>query len=276
MRPFNTIALVLLTAVMLVTGTLTVPLVWAQSTSITHLDAPSTVVFGGSATVRVGATYNLGSEGYAVSIGIFDQEAWWAYGTAVSESNVCHQNTGQLEQQAFCAYIPNTRTGSDVVVFQLTFSTVKTYRLRASVELYTSNAQNIASSNTFQDFTITVTGTQQSQPITSLIYQVYTPTYSNYQPTTNQGSPQTGFNPYPILEVGLIGAVVVVVLIAFVYPAMHKKTQNTSKPAKVVQEQPKAKPSPVASGKLFCLECGNELPLRSKFCNKCGTQQKDA
>ncbi len=28
-----------------------------------------------------------------------------------------------------------------------------------------------------------------------------------------------------------------------------------------------------AEGKNFCIECGSELPSKSKFCNNCGTKQ---
>ncbi len=219
-------ALVLLIAIMIVTGSFTAPGVRAQPTSITHLTAPSTALVGESVTVRVGATYDLGSNGYSVLIGIFDLDAWWAIGSAVSEENTCHTYTGQAGQEAFCAYIPSTPSGSDVVIFQLTFSTVKTYRLRASVELFYSNAQLISSASTFQDFTISVTEPQQQSPTT-----VQQPPSQTSQPSASAYQPeQTGFTNYDFwTQVGVIATVlsVAVALIAL-YFQIRRGNANTT------------------------------------------------
>jgi len=146
-------------------STIAVPVVRAQTTSITNLQAPSTAMVGTDVTVVVAATYNLGSNGYAVSVGIFDRDAWWAAGTAQSSQNTCHI----YPNEALCGYIPKSASGSDVVTFHLQFSSVKTYRLRAAVELYYSNAQLISGASTFQDFSITVQSTSQaSTPVTSI------------------------------------------------------------------------------------------------------------
>jgi hypothetical protein len=155
-----------------------VPNVKAQSTSITSLQAPSTAAVGTQVTVTVGATYDLGSSGYAVGIGIFDLDAWWATGSAQSSRYTCHSNP---PGQAFCGYIPTARSGSDAVTFELTLNTVKTYRLRASVELFHSNAQLISGASTFQDFSIVVSATpsQNSGAVSGTV------SISNFQyPTT--------------------------------------------------------------------------------------------
>jgi len=245
-------------------STIALPNVRAQSTSITHLDAPSTAVVGESVTVRVGATYDLGSNGYAVSIGIFDLDAWWATGTATSEENTCHTYTsGQIAQQAFCGYVPSTHSGSDVVIFQLTFSTVKTYKLRASVELYDSKANLISGVNTFQDFTITVQSTSNS-------LVTYTPTPSAVTSTPSLQMPQPpqpeitqSTNNTPTLALALAVAAVVIAA-AFMYS--RRKGQ-----VKKAEKTDTKKTSP--SKKNFCIECGSELPLKSKFCNNCGNEQ---
>lgn len=143
-----------------------VPNVIAQTTSITNLQAPSTATVGKDVTVVVAATYNLGSNGYAVSVGIFDRDAWWAPGTAQSSQNTCHI----YPNEALCSYIPKSASGSDVVTFDLQFSSVKTYRLRAAVELYYSNAQLISSASIFQDFTITVQPGPSSTQEGNVIY----------------------------------------------------------------------------------------------------------
>ena len=182
--------------------------------------------------------------------------------------NTCHVNTGQLAQQAFCSYIPSTPSGSDVVVFQLTFSTVKTYRLRASVELYYSNAQLISSASTFQDFTISVTEPQQSQPSTTV-----QPPAQTYQPTTSafEQPQQTGGTDYGVLLLWCFAIAAVIIFVIW-FGAFRKKTKSVNQQV----QQPETKPTTAnskVSGKQFCLECGNELTLGSKFCNKCGKQQ---
>jgi hypothetical protein len=156
-------------------STIAVPNVRAQSTSITNLQAPSTATVGTDVIVTVAATYDLGSNGYAVGIGIFDLDAsQWVSGAAQSSQNKCQPLTGQAANHAFCLYLPASTSGSDVVTLDLIFSSVKTYRLRAEVELFDSNAQLISGANTFQDFSIAVQSSPQgysgvqSTSITSL------------------------------------------------------------------------------------------------------------
>lgn len=160
-------------------------------------------------TVTISATYNLGSDGYAVSIGVFDLDAWWATGTAQSSQGyTCHaEHTGE----AFCGYIPSSRSGSDVVTFELTHNSVKTYRLRASVELYYSNAQLIQGASTFQDFFIVVsqgtsaTTASQSTPTTQT-FATLTPQVTNPAVTSSAGSLQAG----PAQGDGIVYLVIVV------------------------------------------------------------------
>lgn len=250
-----------------------VPSVHAQSTSITHLDAPSTAVVGESVTVRVGATYDLGSNGYAVSIGIFDLDAWWAYGTATSEENTCHiYASGQMAQQAFCGYIPSTRSGSDVIIFQLTFSTVKTYRLRASVELYDSHANLLSGVNTFQDFSITV----QSASNTEAAYTPYTTPNAITSPSLQMPQPvvTSSSDNSALIGVGLLGVIGIVV--AIIIYNEHRKSANTKPPRQEevgIAEVAEPKPDKVIASTRFCIECGNELPPNLNFCDSCGTKQ---
>jgi len=69
-----------------VVSSIGLPNVMAKSTFITHLDVPSTAVLAQSGTVRVGATYDLGSNGYAVSIGRMRQKVA-ALGTGFTTKN---------------------------------------------------------------------------------------------------------------------------------------------------------------------------------------------
>ncbi len=187
-------------------STVTVPVVSAQTTSITNLEAPSTASVGQPVRIRVGATYNLGPTGYAVLVGIFDLDAWWAIGTAASTQSMCHPYTGPSGQEAFCTYIPSTTSGSDVVIFQLIFSSVKTYRLRASVELFYSNAQLISGSSTFQDFSIVVSETSALSQTTQITSSQQAPTSTTSQPAYDATQPWLAF---AIIAMVVLGALIV-------------------------------------------------------------------
>lgn len=175
MRSFFLLALLVLTVLIF-----SVPNVRAQTTSITTLQAPSVAFVGQSVTVTVSIAYALGPQGYAVSVGIFDLDAWWATGTASSAGNTCLSTLHA--DDAYCGYVPTLPLGSDVVTFQLTFNSVKTYRLRASVEIYNSNAQVISGASTFQDFSITVSQNIPTvQPQTTSITITQVPTHAMMQ-----------------------------------------------------------------------------------------------
>jgi hypothetical protein len=66
----------------------------------------------------------------------------------------------------------------------------------------------------------------------------------------------------------VIAAIAAVALVALIlYNTIGKKPQITT------AERVDSKTKESASGKNFCVECGSELPLKSKFCNSCGTKQ---
>jgi len=75
----------------------------------------------------------------------------------------------------------------------------------------------------------------------------------------------------PVLVVAIAG-IVTFMVVAYAWPRIHSGTTEPKvtapKPTKsVVQTAEKA------AGKQFCLNCGAELPPKSKFCNKCGSIQ---
>lgn len=246
-------------------STIAIPNVMAQSTSITSLQAPSTATVGTDVTVTVAATYDLGSNGYAVSIGIFDLDASWGVGTGTSSQNTCHQYTGDLWGHAYCTYIPTSTTGSDVVTFALLFASVKTYRLRASVELFDANVQLISSASMFQDFTITVSAATTSLTPTQ-VYATSTPSLQLPQPPQTSTTPQSTTNmPQLATALAVIAAVVIVVVL------LYTRRREPFKVTKSEKVQPKIE-KPTAS-KNFCIKCGKELDLGSMFCNICGTEQ---
>jgi ribosomal protein L40E len=79
---------------------------------------------------------------------------------------------------------------------------------------------------------------------------------------------QSGFANFYVLLLWSV-AIAAVIIFAIWFGPFHK--------AKSAAQQTETKRTTAASGKIsdkqFCLECGSELPLGSKFCNKCGTKQ---
>lgn len=239
---------------------ITVQYVRGQATSITSLRAPSTALVGQDTIVTVAATFNLGSQGYAVSIGILDLDDWWTKGTAASSEQTCSQLTGQMAEEAFCAYIPTSRYGSDMVTFHLKFNSAKTYRLRAGVELFYSNAQLIPNVNTFQDFFIVVSAAPTSTKSQAYPTLVASTTSVLQMPQPPQSATSQGANNMQqiVLVIAVMAAVALGSLILY---------SRRGKLPRITRAK-KAQPA-----KSFCIECGNELPPKSKFCNKCGTEQ---
>src|SRR5208282_3308778 len=136
---------------------------------------------GTEVTVTVAATYNLGATAYAVSIGILDMPSvphGWAKGTATSSENTCHENRINAGL-AYCAYIPTSASGSDVVTFNLKLnSSMPMYSLRAAVELYSSNGQTISNASTYQDFSVAIPNVSTATTSTP---KITTPTFGNTQ-----------------------------------------------------------------------------------------------
>ena len=88
-------------------------------------------------------------------------------------------------------------------------------------------------------------------------------------PTQNQGSP-AAIDP---LIIALIAAIAVAALIVIV--ALTRRGKKT--PAKPAPQKPPAParaetPKTEAKTTLTCLKCGQENPLGSEFCNKCGNK----
>jgi hypothetical protein len=245
-------------------------------------------------TIDMGGTYSSGDtnycsitilpdSGFAVSQGDMLTGSVSATGP-VSFSIVKTYQVSASGKGAGCGRLLPTQLytrGGQSFNFQWSAPSFGTYY----IALYNGGQNSIQVSLVVDQVTTTTAVSQPIQQYTTPTYPAYTSQYTppTFTPfvsnslTMNSGASQTGFNPYPLLEVGLIGAVLVAVFIAFVYPTMRKKaaTEKTAPKALEKQSVPKLKPkpSPIVPSKLFCLECGSELPLGSKFCNKCGTRQ---
>lgn len=144
------------------------PDVKAQLTSISAVNAPPTALLGIPVNVTVTSGYSLGLNGYAVSVGIWDLYSVgtglekWARGTGWSSSGEC-----ELNNTALCVYTPNATSGSYSATFELTFSMVKTYWMKAVVELYDRKYALVPNTDTVNDFSISVS---PNPNVTNFIY----------------------------------------------------------------------------------------------------------
>jgi hypothetical protein len=90
-------------------------------------------------------------------------------------------------------------------------------------------------------------------------------TYSTPNGVPSTPSLQLLEPPQPIISsLALVGAVIAAIVLLL---DMRRTAQPEVTEAENVDSTPKK------SGKNFCIECGSELPLGSKFCNNCGTKQ---
>lgn len=98
-------------------------------------------------------------------------------------------------------------------------------------------------------------------------------TQQNAETLTSVQVSQVSTLPSPAIDPTILmiaGVVVVAVVVALFFVRSRQGKGFKSVEAKTVDSTTR---TPVSS-KTFCLECGRELPLGSKFCNKCGTSQK--
>jgi hypothetical protein len=109
-----------------------------------------------------------------------------------------------------------------------------------------------------QSVTSTLYSTWRSEIAFGMTSTVISLQYSTIQPVLGGGS------SYLII---LIAAVLAVVIIAAIVMASRRKEGRRAS-----VEQKRAEPV-TGVEKQFCVNCGAELALNSKFCTKCGTQQ---
>lgn len=105
--------------------------------------------------------------------------------------------------------------------------------------------------------------------------QVYTPASSSVTSTPSLQMPQPPqatanpiqSNPLVAIVIAVTAAVALVALI--LYTTRKRKSEIAE--TKTVRQQRRSETK--KTGRNFCIECGSELPLKSKFCNNCGTKQ---
>lgn len=129
-----------------------------------------------------------------------------------------------------------------------------------------------------------------SEQVTTLTLTSYRPTYSSYFTSTtppaigsnqllSQGQNWFAFNNYVAYLVFLVAAGAGAVLFLIWNRGRSSSTEPKSKVVTKKQATiPKEDASPTksevsTSGKVFCINCGKELPTDWKFCRHCGTKQ---
>lgn len=161
------------------------------------------------------------------------------------------------------------------------FQWTATFSCVCYVALLNGGPNEIQGSLTINQVTVTEQQqyTQVNTPNTPSSYTTpYTPYYtysSTPSAVTSTPSlqlpqpPQTTGSTGNMLQLGLVIAVIAAVaLVALLLYSRRGRQPRTTKIKKVDSRTKK-----VASGKNFCIECGTELPLKAKFCNRCGSKQ---
>ena len=136
---------------------MTFPNVRAQTTSITNLQSPTNASTRNLVTVTVAVTYDRASSGDYLGVLIVDEtDVAPATGTAISSKNTCIINSGLFINSAMCFVVLTSTSGSDIIRFNLRFSSVKTYKFDAYVVLQDSSAKTISGSESHREFSINV------------------------------------------------------------------------------------------------------------------------
>jgi ribosomal protein L40E len=177
----------------------------------------------------------------------------------------------------FIFFNPNNVDVQSTFALWTTIGTTRT-TAQSSASIYaTSTAPIPTQASTSTSITSTSTITQLSTSTTYSMITITT-TPSSSAPTTALPMPPVTVSPQsdygwllPALVLG-VAAVVTFMLVAYAYPRIFS---GTTEP-KVTEPRPTtsvAQTAEKATGKQFCLNCGAELPAKSKFCNKCGSAQ---
>jgi ribosomal protein L40E len=229
--------------------------------SISNFQYPTTVLLGQQAIVSFTVSFSGFTPGVTyLVVGVQNADgSGWAPGSVVSSSpDNCPHPTEQDRGLAVCFYQPVESQGSENLAFSLTVNPTVTFSSSGAEAVPALSSTSCSSDWCFG----------QSQYTSSFTIQAVT--------SLSPSSQQTGGTDYSVLLLCFAIAAVVIFIIWFGLVRGPK-----AKPAEQQVQQAGTKPSEVnkvsevkVSDKQFCLECGSELPLGSKFCNKCGSKQQ--
>ena len=120
-----------------------------------------------------------------------------------------------------------------------------------------------------QTATVQVTQSEvvKAEPVSQTAEPVSQTIKSDVQTEEIESSAAYQFGYYFLAPFTFIGIPVIIIIIVIV---LIKRRKKKAKPAN--QEPNPISPKPVKKKKaLFCVNCGNKLKLKDKFCTKCGT-----
>ena len=203
-----------------------------------------------------------------------------------------------------CEFISSEQSGMETVSFHVIISkaTLQRYHfeVRAVFLLETASGTSaLESSGSQADFYVSVVNSELTTPTSSQISAVQstpfttspttqaftpaTPYTASYTVSTNATSlqmpqtPQTLNSPSVDFLIPLVLAIIAIAVVALFAILLYSRRGKNPK-AKTKKPQSKTKNvepeiKKTTPSKNFCIECGKELELGSKFCNNCGTKQ---
>ena len=167
----------------------------------------------------------------------------------------------ETEYFVFENYATGSQSSNDVT---LIFTLYKTGTLQSYSTMYTTVSIPSVATNT-----VTLSSLYYSIPALPIPPITQAPTNNQ-----NKQVPFFEVNTSWLLPL-LVVAVAAIVTFILVANALPRIRSGTSEP-KVTEPKPAISVSQSAektAGKLFCINCGAELPPKSQFCNKCGSAQ---
>jgi hypothetical protein len=202
--------------------------------------------------------------------------------TATGSPIACYHLSTGGRTPGGCVFQVEQTSGIETMAFDFPApSTPQTLHLNAAGYVSSSSdLKPIVVANVSSEISILVANQAQSTTYPTNSWVTYTPaTFGStsttpflqmpQSPQSSTASQPTGnpiqSNPLVAPVIAVIAAVALVALI--LYNTRGKKPEITT------AEKIDSKTKKAASGKNFCIECGSELPAKSKFCNNCGTKQ---
>jgi ribosomal protein L40E len=256
-----------------------VPSIHAQTTSVTILNSPTTVVIGSNGAAQFYVTAQVAYTGYSQANNLLSVTVMYhgtfnpLYGGGSSTPDSCNPSLlkSGFQGYALCFMQPSTSSGTETVTFTLTIVSAQLQQYQFDVNaglISTSAAGNsiVGGSTSTSDIFVDVTNNPQS-PTTA--QEPPPQTYQTSQSSTSiyQQPQQTGGTDYSVLLLWCFAIAAVVIFGVWVIKS------RKSFGAFAAHRPKQATLSQFVKASNSCVKCGAELPPASDFCNKCGTKQ---
>ena len=199
-----------------------------------------------------------------------DQYGEWLQSTARSCRAIAAGNALVIAQGIASLYsidwtVPSTYSQYDFIFFN-SYATDATVQIALWIRTRTTvflPATATVLSTTTESNTALVSQTQTSSPAS-------TQTYSTPSPPMSTVAISTKSDQWPLFLF-----IIVIIIAAAVLVFLLTIKTRTTKPtvSKATSERTAAQETGKPARKQYCINCGAELPPKSKFCNKCGSAQ---